>query len=161
MNSIACPRCGEDRQLQTHQMAYNTGTSQGSLRGYAIGTSTSTSLSVHDVSGRVSQQTNLAGQTAPPDPPMSIVSLCLLGFLGWFAGTLVFDFIHWLIAGALFFPLSSLVVAFKLAWFLLGLPALAVLSYRWRKNKNESYQQAISDWHRRWVCLRCGTSFYE
>jgi len=138
-------------------MAYDSGTSSGYISGVATGSSTDTSWSGHSFSGRSFQQSNLAAQTAPPDAPISLLRLGGAAFLIWIVGFFVIRFV----GDVVFAPLKVLAVLAGALWVFLSPVAIVVLAYRWRSSKSAAYKREINDWHQRWICMRCGTSFNE
>lgn len=157
-----CPRC-HSQNTATFEMVYSGGTSHGGISGR--GFSYDNNLGVHTFSGRTFQQTDLAARTTPPASPSGVKGV--LAFVGSFLVLLfggatvvdgIFEILRYVLPVILLTPLKWAAVLL----LLVGAAAGAYFAMNFlTKGDYERYEQELADWRESWVCLRCGTNFYE
>jgi hypothetical protein len=131
-----CPKC-QSENTQTYRIAYASGTSSGT--GYISG----------GYSTNTSSQTPLAELCAPPIKKTAGWLIVLLGI-----------FLAYTLASVVGIPFKSGTITFA---FFIGF--LFAIKFGYSKTigaKNSStYNDAFDYWSKRWICLKCGTSFLE
>ncbi len=135
-----CSKC-DSNNTQSFEMAWQTGTSGGTIKAGTIGGGTA-GFGVASTSGKTSSQSLLAEQLAPPTPPttnaLAVFGLPVAGF----------------IVGLLQIPIlgTAPVVLLPLVGFVGGI----VISQSQIKKAMPAFEKLYARWQRSWICLKCG-----
>lgn len=138
-----CPACSSVN-TQSVAMAYQNGTSSGTLSASSVGIGLNGSINVAATTGKTSNQTLLASRLMPPIKPVESLGLIFA------------------VAGATFAVLF-LIFNFGLA-VLLALAAsigMFIFEHFRKKRKLPAYEKAVSQWQRHWLCNQCGNTWLK
>jgi|GEM_PF-3803645 len=145
-----CPQC-HSSQTQSFEMAYSVSTSSGTTAGSAYTFGVGATIG----SSRTVQQSNLAAYVRPPIQPTS-TNGCLIAFVAFMGASVLATFARALFSGVSPDAQSGISA---IVWIgsLIGIILLWMNSQKKQtEDKMVTYNNALDDWRRWWICLRCG-----
>ena len=161
---MRCPHC-RSYDVSRFVMLWKAGTSEGRFDGGSIGSSTTTALFSQTIYGRISNQTRLAQECAPPEPPAASGYVWAVVAL-WLITVLLIGFYKNVMAShlATLLPEDLIAALFNLLATILSLSllvAFGLIAYEKYKNEKLEYENSYREWENLWLCLRCGCAFTE
>ena len=146
-----CPKCASP-ETRSFEMTYLSNTSTGSL---VAGSYNFSGGGATITTGKLSQQSNLAGYVQPPIAPTMGMGLVIVGVV-------IALFFGMFLMGNL---IRANYAAFGL-FVMLGLPIFAGYQcYRYEKigylRRFAVFNSQLEQWRASWICMRCGHRWYR